>query len=66
MINYNLKARTTLLKRSKYNLTNLYMLNSVMSRYDENIYKIDENKKTINNQKYYIVVAIPKIQIERV
>ena len=62
MINYNLKARTTLLKRSKYNLTNLYMLNSVMSRYDENIYKIDVNKRTINNEKYYLVVAIPKIE----
>ena len=62
MLNYNLKARTTLLKRSKYNLTNLYMLDSVMSRYNKNLYKIDVNKKTINNEKYYLVVAIPKIE----
>ena len=60
------KKRTTLLKRSKYNLTNIYMLNNVMSRYNENIYKIDVNKKTINNKKYYLIVAIPKIKIERV
>ena len=60
------KKRTTLLKRSKYNLTNIYMLSNVMSRYNENIYKIDVNKKTINNEKYYLIVAIPKIKIERV
>ena len=62
MINYNLKQYKTLLKRSKYNLTNIYMLSNVMSRYDENLYKIDVNKKTINNEKYYLVVAIPKIE----
>ena len=62
MINYNLKPHKTLLKRSKYNLTNIYMLSNVMSRYDENIYKIDVNKMTINNEKYYLVVAIPKIE----
>ena len=60
------KKRTTLLKRSKYNLTNIYMLSNVMSRYNENIYKIDVNKKTINNKKYYLIVAMPKIKIERV
>ena len=60
------KKRTTLLKCSKYNLTNIYMLNNVMSRYNENIYKIDVNKKTINNKKYYLIVAMPKIKIERV
>ena len=60
------KKRTTLLKRSKYNLTNIYMLSNVMSRYNEKIYKIDVNKKTINNKKYYLIVAMPKIKIERV
>ena len=60
------KKRTTLLKRSKYNLTNIYMLSNVMSRYNEKIYKIDVNKKTINNIKYYLIVAMPKIKIERV